>query len=111
MTEAANNPFFGKYKTPHETIPFDKIKTEHYEPAFEEGIKQVKQEVDKIANNPAAPTFENTIVALETQRSIAGTCFFRFLQSSQCRKQRRDDGDITTRIAQVVGKLERYYPE
>ena len=65
MTEAANNPFFGKYKTPFETAPFDRIKTEHYEPAFEEGIKQLKEEVDAIANNQQPATFENTIVALE----------------------------------------------
>ena len=65
MTEAANNPFFGKYKTPFETAPFDRIKTEHYEPAFEEGIKQLKEEVDAIADNQQPATFENTIVALE----------------------------------------------
>ena len=41
MTHAANNPFFGKFKTPFETPPFDKIKIEHYEPAFDEGIKQM----------------------------------------------------------------------
>lgn len=84
MTEAANNPFFGKYKTPHETIPFNKIKTAHYEPAFEEGIKQVKQEVDKIANNPAAPTFENTIVALERSGALlerVSSAFFNLLSA------------------------------
>lgn len=84
MTEAANNPFFGKYKTPHETIPFNKIKTAHYEPAFEEGIKQVKQEVDKIANNSAAPTFENTIVALERSGALlerVSSAFFNLLSA------------------------------
>ena len=45
MTHAANNPFFGKFKTPFETPPFDKIKIEHYEPAFDEGIKQMEKEV------------------------------------------------------------------
>ena len=65
MTEAANNPFYGKYKTPFDTPPFDKIRTEHYEPAFEEGIEQLKKEIDAIANNPQPATFENTIVALE----------------------------------------------
>lgn len=84
MTIAANNPFFGKYKTPHETIPFNKIKTEHYEPAFEEGIRQVKQEVDKIADNPAAPTFENTIVALERSGALlerVSSAFFNLLSA------------------------------
>lgn len=61
----AQNPFLGKYNTPHETAPFDKIKTEHYEPALLEGMKLQAAEVDIIVNNPAAPDFRNTIVALE----------------------------------------------
>lgn len=84
MTVAAKNPFFGKYKTPHETIPFNKIKAAHYEPAFEEGIRQVKQEVDKIADNPAAPTFENTIVALERSGALlerVASAFFNLLSA------------------------------
>ena len=65
MTQAASNPFFSKYKTPFETPPFNKIKTEHYEPAFDEGIKQLAQEVETIAGNPQPATFKNTIEALE----------------------------------------------
>ena len=62
---AATNPFFGKYNTPRGTIPFSKIKTEHYLPAFEEGIKQHQQEINSIVMVRSVPTFENTIVALE----------------------------------------------
>lgn len=65
MTQAIDNPFFGKYTTPFETPPFDKIKTEHYEPAFDEGIRQLEAEVQNIANNSQPETFGNTIVALE----------------------------------------------
>jgi len=61
-----NNPFFHDYKTVYQTIPFDKIKNEHYIPAFEEGFRLLKEETDNIASNPQKPTFENTIVALET---------------------------------------------
>lgn len=61
----AQNPFLGKYNTPHDTAPFDKIKTEHYEPAILEGMKQQIAEVDAIVNNSATPDFQNTIVALE----------------------------------------------
>lgn len=57
-----NNPFFYKYDTPHETIPFDKIKMEHYEEAFLEGIRREDEEIEKIINNPETPTFENTII-------------------------------------------------
>ena len=59
------NPFYSEYNTPHQTVPFDKIKLEHYEPAIMEGIKQHTAEVEAIIANPELPTFENTIVALE----------------------------------------------
>ena len=61
----AQNPFFEKYNTPHQTVPFDKIKNEHYEPAMLEGIKLHESEIEAIINNPEAPTFANTIVAYE----------------------------------------------
>ena len=61
----ASNPFFETYKTPHQTVPFDKIKTEHYVPAFEKGMKEDASDINKIVNNKQAPTFQNTIVALE----------------------------------------------
>ena len=64
------NPFFSEYKTPHATAPFNKIKMEHYEPALMEGIKQHEAEVQAIINNPEAPTFENTIVALDYAGSM-----------------------------------------
>ncbi|MDR3188017.1 MAG: M3 family metallopeptidase [Prevotellaceae bacterium] len=60
-----SNPFFGEYQTPHQVPPFDKIKTAHYLPAFEEGIKREAAEVQSIAANPQAPDFANTIEALE----------------------------------------------
>ena len=55
------NPFFEKYNTPHDTAPFDKIKLEHFEPAFMEGIRRDNEELDNIINNTDEPTFENTI--------------------------------------------------
>ena len=61
----ASNPFFEKYSTPHGTVPFNLIKTEHYAPAIHEGIRRQNAEIDAIINNPAAPTFENTIVPYE----------------------------------------------
>lgn len=61
----AQNPFFGQYQTPHGTVPFDRIKTEHYEPAILEGIKQQNAELDAIIQNPEKATFTNTIEAYE----------------------------------------------
>lgn len=60
-----NNPFFVEWNTPFHTPPFNEIKTEHFLPAIEHGIKLEKEEVDAITNNQEEPTFENTIVAYE----------------------------------------------
>jgi peptidyl-dipeptidase Dcp len=60
-----DNPLKYQSSLPYQTIPFDKIKDEHYQPALIEGLRLQLEEVKRIANNPASPTFENTIVALE----------------------------------------------
>ncbi|WP_028774388.1 M3 family metallopeptidase [Shewanella waksmanii] len=61
----ASNPFFKPYDTPYGIPDFDKIKTEHYLPAFKAGVAQQKAEIAAIVNNPDAPTFANTIEAME----------------------------------------------
>lgn len=65
MGDSTSNPLFQESQLPFKTIPFDKIKEEHFLPAFEAGMQQELQEVNAIADNPAAPNFENTLVALE----------------------------------------------
>ena len=60
-----SNPFFEKYTAPHETVPFDRIKTEHYEPAIREGIRLQNAEINAITGNPDTPTFANTVLAYE----------------------------------------------
>jgi len=59
------NPLLEKWNTPFETPPFDKIEESHYLPAFYESMKLHDSEIDAIVNNSEAPTFENTIVALD----------------------------------------------
>ena len=59
------NPFFQAYDTPYNVPPFDKIKNEHFKPAILEGIKKHEEEINAIANASAAPTFDNTILAME----------------------------------------------
>lgn len=68
--EMADNPFFAEYGTPFEVPDFNKIKTEHYIPAFEEGIKQHAAEIIAIAENTEAPTFENTLVAMDKSGTL-----------------------------------------
>jgi len=60
-----NNPFLEKSALPFEAPDFSKIKNSDFQPAIEEGMKQQQAEIQKIADNPDAPTFENTLVAIE----------------------------------------------
>lgn len=64
------NPLLAEWDTPHATPPFDKIKISDYEPAIETAIAVSRAEVDAIVNNPAKPTFQNTVVALERQGAL-----------------------------------------
>jgi len=61
----SSSPFFAPSKLPFQAPPFDKIKDSDYMPALDAGMAEQREEIHKIANNSAAPTFENTIVAME----------------------------------------------
>lgn len=79
-----DNPFFGEWNTPYGIPDFEKIKPEHYMPAFEEGIKQQKAEIDAIANNTEAPTFANTIEALEQSGDLLNEVSAVFFNLAEC---------------------------
>lgn len=68
--EGSDNPFLKEWSTPFKTPPFNEIKLEHYLPAFEEGIKQQKAEIDAIINSESQPNFINTIEQLEASGSL-----------------------------------------
>ncbi len=70
LTACHQNPFLQEWDTPYGIPPFDKIKTTDYIPAIKAGIEQQQAEIDAIVANPQAPTFENTIAALELSGSI-----------------------------------------
>ena len=59
------NPFFEAYGTPFETPPFDRIRDEHFMPAFREGMARHKKEIEAVVADPEPPTFANTIEAVE----------------------------------------------
>src|SRR5690349_6272113 len=67
---ASANPFYGRSTLPFQYPPFDKIKNEHYRPAFEKGMADQVAEIQAIAGNPAPATFENTIVAMERSGQV-----------------------------------------
>jgi len=83
--EKSMNPFFTDYDAPYQIPPFDEIKEDHYMPAFEKGMKEQLEEIDRIANNPEQPTFENTLVELErTGKTLSKVTdvFFNLLSSN-----------------------------
>ena len=65
-----NNPLLTTYDTPHGTAPFHLIKTEHFEPAILQAMKEHDEQVEAIIQNPEAPTFGNTIEALERSGAL-----------------------------------------
>lgn len=99
-TAFAGNPLLETYKTQYQTIPFDLIKTEHYQPAFEEAMKQHAIEIDAIVNNPQAPSFENTIVALDRSGSLltkVSSPFFNLLSA--------ETNDVMQDIAEKISPV------
>jgi peptidyl-dipeptidase Dcp len=94
---ADSNPFFTTWNTPYGVPPFNEIKNEHFRPAFERGIAQLQDDIRKIAESAEAPTFENTIAAMdntgELLNKVSGV-FFNVLES--------DTDDERQAIAQEV---------
>ena len=83
-TQAEENPFFLPFKGPHGTAPFQEIKITHYEPAFEKAMAEHSAEIDQITANAAAPTFANTIEAMEYAGEMldrVGNIFFNLLSA------------------------------
>ena len=82
------NPFFEEYRTPHDTVPFDRIRMEDYEEAFMEGIRRDNEQIEKTINNPEKPTFDNTIINNEDDKEgyydlleRVSTVFFNLLSA------------------------------
>jgi peptidyl-dipeptidase Dcp len=88
------------FNTKHNTAPFSQIQIEDYVPAFNEGIALAKAEIDAIVNNPEAPTFENTVVAMD----FAGDILDR-LSSIFFNLNSAETNDEMQRIAQEVSPL------
>ena len=86
------NPFFEPYNTPHDTVPFNRIEIGDYEEAFLEGIRRDDEEIEKLVNDPEAPTFENTIVRVDNENgenyydllSRVSTVFSCMLSAETC---------------------------
>ncbi len=107
---AETNPFFDykNWKTPHQTYPFNEIRPEHYMPAFEEGMKQGLEEIDAIANNPAAPTFKNTIEAYEKSGqllSIVAGCFYNLTHSETNEQLQQIEMELSPKMSEYSATI------
>lgn len=83
--EDMKNPFLQTYSTPYEVPPFDKIKNEHFEPAFRQAFEEHNKEIDVIANSSSSPTFDNTIAALDYSGILLNnvtSVFFNYLAAN-----------------------------
>ena len=99
-----NNPFLTESPLPYGAPQFDKIQNKHYLPAFEEAFRQGKQEIDAIVANPEAPTFQNTIEALEYSGALVnkvGAIFYNLLEA--------DASDELQEIAEKVSPMATEY--
>ena len=100
-TESCNdNPFFSDFGTPFEAPAFDKIKNEHYMPAFIEGMKQQKAEIEAICANTETPTFENTIWAYDKSGELFSKVAGVFFNLMECMSS-----DEMMKIAEEVSPL------
>ena len=102
-----NNPLLTESKLPFGAPQFDKIENKHYLPAFEQAIKEGKQEIDAIVNNPDAPTFQNTIEALEYAGAAinrVGSVFYNILEADA------DDElqEIAEQLSPMLTEFEMY---
>jgi peptidyl-dipeptidase Dcp len=97
----SENPFLQPSTLPYQLPPFDRVKDAHYLPAFEEGMREQRQEVNKITRNTAAADFENTIVALERSgRMLArvANVFFNLNASNTNPQMQSIDAGIAPRL-------------
>ncbi|WP_133178877.1 M3 family metallopeptidase [Shewanella decolorationis] len=108
-TKAANvtavqtqNPLFQASTLQYQAPDFSVIKDEHFQPALEQGIKEHYQEILAIANNPAAPTFDNTIVAMEKSGALlnrASSVFYNLAGSNSNPALRKIQGEMAPKMA------------
>lgn len=94
------NPFLAGWDTPYNIPDFQKIKPEHYMPAFTEGMKQQKAEIDAIVNNSEEPTFANTVEAYEYSGELLNTVSSVFFNLSEC-----ENSEEMEKIAEEVTPL------
>lgn len=98
------NPFFDEFATVHNSVPFSSIENKHYEEAIDRGIEIQNKEIADIVNQSAAPTFDNTIVALER----SGSDLNRVLNVFYPMLSALSDDELMDISLRVSGKLSKH---
>lgn len=99
---ATANPLLGLSTLPYHYPPFDRFRNEHFMPAFEIGMAEGRAEIERIAANPAAPTFDNTIVAMERSGQTLGrvsAVFFNLTSAHTNDELDRIDADVSPKLS------------
>lgn len=103
-----SNPLLAEWDTPYATPPFDSIKLSDYKPAFETAIAVSRAEIDAIVNNPAKPTFANTIVALERQGALLDRIsgiFYNLLEADSSDEMQQIALDIQPALTELSNDI------
>ncbi len=106
--DTSNPLLVEEWDTPRQTPPFSRIETKHYAPAFETAIAVVRAEIEAIVNNPAKPTFRNTIVPLERQgvllNRISGL-FFNLLEADTSEEMQQIALDMQPALTELQNDI------
>ena len=104
----SQNPFFKEWDTPYGTAPFSEIKTEHYLPAFKEGIKQEKAEIQAIIDCKEEPTFQNTIGAYEKAGALLAKVtgvFFNLAESDSTPEMQAIEEEVMPMLTEAENEV------
>jgi peptidyl-dipeptidase Dcp len=102
------NPFFQEWDTPYGTAPFSQIKTSDYLPAFKEGIKQQKADIQAIVDCPDAPTFENTVAAYDRSGKLLSKVvgvFFNLSESDSTPEMQAIEEEVMPMITEAENEI------
>ncbi|MFN8242167.1 MAG: hypothetical protein U0X39_15610 [Bacteroidales bacterium] len=103
-----SNPFFSEYNTPFSVPPFEKIMAKHYVPAFEEGLKQAREELNQLVSVKDEPTFDNTVAALDKLGKLLNNVSLVFYSQSQANTNdslRKIDLDMSPKLTEFQDEI------
>lgn len=106
--EQSANPLTAAWNTPDGVPPYDRIRPEHYEPAFDLAIAEARAESQRIASDPAAPTFENTIEAMERagrQLSRVSSTFFTVASADATPANQAIQKNVAPKLARLSNEM------